>query len=111
MTRSPGRIGLSCRNIRDSASTKAAALRWLTATPFGVPVEPEVKMIQASSVRSGSSSGAGWAASSVERMTRSVVTTAATPASLNTRRARSSGSSWSTGTYAEPASRMPTIAT
>ena len=59
MTRSPGRIGLSCRNIRASASTKAAALRWLTATPFGVPVEPEVKMIQASSVRSGYSSGAG----------------------------------------------------
>ena len=97
MTRSPGRIGLSCRNIRASASTKAAALRWLTATPLGVPVEPDVKMTQASSVRSGSSSGAGSATSSVERMTRSAVTTAATPASSKTRRARSSGSSWSTG--------------
>ncbi len=111
ITRSPGLIGLSCRNIRASASTKAAALRWLTATPFGVPVEPEVKITHASSVRSGSSSGAGTAASSVERMTRSAVTTAATPASLNTRRARSSGSSWSTGTYAAPVSRMPTMAT
>ena len=59
ITRSPGLIGLSCRNIRASASTKAAALRWLTATPFGVPVEPEVKITHASSVRSGSSSGAG----------------------------------------------------
>ena len=98
MTRSPGPIGRSCRNIRASASTKAAALRWLTATPLGVPVLPDVKMIQASSVRSGSSSGAGSAASSVDRMTRSAVTTAATPASLNTRLARSSGSSWSTGT-------------
>ena len=52
-TRSPGPIGSSCRNIRASASTKAAALRWVTATPFGVPVEPEVKMIQASSRLSG----------------------------------------------------------
>ena len=47
-TRSPGPIGCSARNNPASASTKAAALRWLTATPFGVPVEPEVKMIQAS---------------------------------------------------------------
>ena len=52
-TRSPGPIGLSCRNIRASASTNAAALRWVTATPFGVPVEPEVKMIHASSRPSG----------------------------------------------------------
>ena len=114
MTRSPGPIGLSCRNIRDSASTKAAALRWLTATPFGTPVEPEVKMIQASSVSSGSSSGASSAAGSLAgplRITRSVVTIAATPASVKTTRARSSGSSWSTGTYAAPASRMPVIAT
>ena len=34
---------------RASASTKAAAARWLTATPFGRPVEPEVKMTHASS--------------------------------------------------------------
>jgi len=34
---------------RASASTKAAADRWLTATPFGAPVEPEVKITQASS--------------------------------------------------------------
>ena len=52
-TRSPGPIGLSCKNIRASASTNAAALRCVTATPFGVPVEPEVKMIQASSRASG----------------------------------------------------------
>ena len=32
-----------------SASTKAAAARWLTATPLGVPVDPEVKMTQQSS--------------------------------------------------------------
>ena len=48
-TRSPGPSGLSCRKICASASTNAAALRCVTATPFGVPVEPEVKMIQASS--------------------------------------------------------------
>ena len=52
-TRSPGPIGLSCRNIRASASTNAAALRWVTATPLGVPVDPEVKMIHASSRGSG----------------------------------------------------------
>ena len=52
-TRSPGPIGLSCRNICASASTNAAALRCVTATPFGVPVEPEVKMIHASSRPSG----------------------------------------------------------
>ena len=34
---------------RASASTNAAAERWVTATPLGTPVEPEVKMIQASS--------------------------------------------------------------
>jgi hypothetical protein len=48
MTRSPGPIGSSVRNRAASASTKAAALRWLTATPLGFPVEPEVKMIHAS---------------------------------------------------------------
>ena len=50
ITRSPGPMGSSTRNIRDSASTKAAALRWVTATPLGLPVEPLVKMTQASSV-------------------------------------------------------------
>ena len=49
-TRSPGPSGASCRNSRASASTKAAADRCVTATPLGVPVEPEVKMIQASSL-------------------------------------------------------------
>ena len=53
ITRSPGPRGRCCTNIRASASTNAAALRWLTATPFGVPVEPEVKMTQASSVGEG----------------------------------------------------------
>ena len=52
-TRSPGPIGSSARNRRASASTNAAAERWVTATPFGVPVEPEVKMIHASSPVAG----------------------------------------------------------
>ena len=52
-TRSSGPIGSSRRNIWASASTNAAALRWVTATPFGVPVDPEVKMTQASSRPSG----------------------------------------------------------
>ena len=52
-TRSRVPSGLPCRNSRASASTNAAALRWLTATPFGFPVEPDVKMIHASSSRPG----------------------------------------------------------
>jgi hypothetical protein len=48
ITRSPGPIGSSVRNSAASASTNAAALRWLTATPLGFPVDPEVKMIHAS---------------------------------------------------------------
>ena len=47
-TRSPGLSGCVGRKRRASASTNAAADRCVTATPFGVPVEPEVKMIQAS---------------------------------------------------------------
>ena len=54
ITRSPGPSGRSCRNSRASASTNAAADRCDTATPFGVPVDPEVKMTQASSPGSGS---------------------------------------------------------
>ena len=52
-TRSPGPSGSSRRNILASASTNAAALRWVTATPLGVPVVPEVKMIHASSPGTG----------------------------------------------------------
>ena len=64
ITRSPGPIGSSERNILDSASTKAAALRWVTATPFGLPVEPLVKMTQASSSTDGPMSAAGRAGES-----------------------------------------------
>ena len=39
-TRSPGPIGSSTQNSRASASTNAAAARWLTATPFGLPGRP-----------------------------------------------------------------------
>ncbi len=53
ITRSCGPSGASCRNMRDSASTNAAAERCETATPFGLPVEPDVKMTQASSSGSG----------------------------------------------------------
>ncbi len=57
-TRSCVPTGSSCWKIRASASTKAAAERCCTATPLGVPVEPEVKMTQASSSGPGSR-GAG----------------------------------------------------
>ena len=98
ITRSPGPSGRSCRNHRASASTNAAAERWVTATPLGVPVEPEVKMIHASSADVGSSTSTrGRAAPRVVRDTASPMT-AATSASSNTVRARSSGSSASTGT-------------
>jgi len=107
MTRSPGPIGASWRNIRDSACTKAAALRWETATPLGLPVDPEVKMTQASSVGSASRAATGSASPSagtptrlaaVGVMTRSLPITATEADSSNTTRARSSGSSASTGT-------------
>ena len=110
ITRSPTPSGSPCRNIRDSASTKAAALRWVTATPFGVPVEPEVKMTQASSSRSGSSAMRAGPGRRVA-IASPAPTIAATSASPKTSRARSSGSSASTGTYAAPASRIPRMAT
>ena len=81
ITRSPGPIGSSVRNIRDSASTKAAAFRWVTATPLGVPVEPDVKITHASSAGTGSSR---WSRELAERSRTSSslpVTTAATFAS------------------------------
>ena len=106
ITRSPGPIGSAgcCRNSCDSASTNAAALRWVTATPLGVPVDPEVKMIQASSSGVGGLEVAALPGSTVRpgvaaaAMARSLPTTARTCASPNTSRARSSGSSASTGT-------------
>lgn len=98
ITRSCGPIGLSCKNIRASASTKAAALRCVTATPLGVPVDPEVKMIQASSSGVGRSPGSPLGPPSRRLMLRSLPRTAATPASVKTTLARSSGSSASTGT-------------
>ena len=95
-TRSPGPIGSSARNSPASASTKAAADACVTATPFGLPVEPEVKMIHASSP------GAGRPACLFGRphslSTPPSVSTAHTPASPKTSSARSSGSSASTGT-------------
>ena len=72
----------------------------VTTTPFGVPVDPEVKMIHASSsgVGSASSAASGRSAASARvsapvgccsagaalRITRSFVTIAATPASAKT---------------------------
>ena len=61
---------LAARNSRASASTNAAAARWLTATPFGVPVEPEVKMIQASSSGSGPARSARGAYRAATRSAR-----------------------------------------
>ena len=106
ITRSPGPIGSSTRNIRDSASTKAAALRWVTATPLGLPVEPLVKMTHASSSMPGSVTVAVAAIRRCERagrttrlsIRRSFPITATAPDSSKTTRARSSGSSASTGT-------------
>ncbi len=110
-TRSPGPSGASWQNIRASASTKAAALRWVTATPFGVPVEPEVKMIHASSSRFGPRTTGVPDGAAVPGPMPSSVTMAVTCASENTSSARSSGSSASTGTYAAPAARMERIVT
>ena len=101
ITRSPGPSGSPCRNSRASASTNAAAERWETATPLGVPVEPEVKMIQASSPGAGLGAPARVRPALAAAWTRSPGSspmTAATSASPKTVRARSSGSSASTGT-------------
>ena len=97
-TRSRGPSGLPCRNSRASASTNAAALRWLTATPFGFPVEPDVKMIHASSSRPGRRGPMRFGGVDASVTARSAPMTAQTPASPNTMSARSSGSSASTGT-------------
>ncbi|CAB4884238.1 unannotated protein [freshwater metagenome] len=117
-TRSPGPSGSFCRNIRASASTNAAALRWLTATPLGVPVEPEVKITHASSSGVGSSgtgvpapSSGAFCFGAVPAAIPPAVTMAVTCASPKTSSARSSGSSASTGTYAAPTSRIDRIAT
>ncbi len=98
ITRSSGPIGRSWRNIRDSASTKAAALRWVTATPLGFPVDPDVKMTHASSSGVGSSRAVGCGSARRGLIVRASPMTAATSASPKTVRARSSGSSASTGT-------------
>ena len=63
-TRSPVPSGVSVMKRRASASTKAAALRCVTATPLGLPVEPEVTIAQASS--SGVGSVRSWGARSVD---------------------------------------------
>ncbi len=110
-TRSPGPSGASRQNRRASASTNAAALRWVTATPFGVPVEPEVKMIHASSSRRGPRSAGAVRSGAVPGSMPSSVTIAVTPASEKTSSARSSGSSASTGTYAAPAARIARMVT
>ena len=96
-TRSSGPIGSSRRNIWASASTNAAALRWVTATPFGVPVDPEVKITQASSRPSGAAARQPRDVPG-PRISPASVMTATTSASVNTISARSSGSSASTGT-------------
>ena len=69
----------------------------MTATPFGVPVDPDVKMIQASSRPSGDA-GRQPREEPVPRTRPASVITATTSASPNTSAARSSGSSASTGT-------------
>ncbi|SII95670.1 Uncharacterised protein [Mycobacteroides abscessus subsp. abscessus] len=78
-----------------------------------MPVEPEVKITQQSS------SGVGLRSSARSRgprsvrasITRPAVITPVTAASEKTVRARSSGSSTSTGTYAAPSIIVPRIAT
>ena len=99
--------------------------------PSGRPVEPEVKMIHASSSTVGGGdreivacSGAvarprtgrrlrvvGGRPATIGAYTPPSPMTPRTRASPNTSRARSSGSSASTGTYAAPAARMPRIET
>ena len=61
--------------------------RWVTATPFGVPVDPEVKMIQASSsARRAAPAPVSRAAPGAASLTLSSLMTAATSASPKTSR-------------------------
>ncbi len=79
---------------------------------MGLPVDPEVKITQASSsmpISIGPVTGSGE--SPVGETVRSRPMIAVTSASPKTSWARSSGSSKSTGTYAAPASIAPRIAT
>ncbi len=96
MTRSPGPIGSSVRNRAASASTNAAAPRCVTATPLGFPVDPEVKITQASSSMPGRAAGEPDTPCTLRLCP--APRTARTSASPNTSAARSSGSSASTGT-------------
>jgi hypothetical protein len=85
---------------------------WLwceSTTPFGVPVEPEVKITQPSSPGAG---GPARPAPHRSRVmpSRSVITAHAST-SRQISRARASGSDSSTGTYAAPASSVPSTAT
>ena len=88
MTLSPGAMGRSWRNKRASASTNPAADRCETATPLGVPVEPDVKITQASSAGSGDTVPTRPGDLRRDVITSPLPITAATSASPNTVRAR-----------------------
>ncbi|GAA4680601.1 hypothetical protein GCM10023197_41270 [Gordonia humi] len=124
-TRSAAEIGWSA-SIHARRFTTA---RWLTVTPFGRPVEPDVNNVYAaSSAASGRSRtvsviGATEPSTGVEASTtsarvspagtasRSATSTIAAPAVVSMYSMRSSGRSESTGTYCPPAATTAWTAT
>ncbi len=106
---------------KDRSAARATMLSWVTTTPLGVPVDPDVNIAYAS--RPGSTGTAGsWSgmpsASGVRtrtpggssRSSRSVTTSGA-PACARTSRSRAAGERTSSGTYRPPAFRTPRIVT
>src|SRR5579872_4484845 len=94
-TRAPG----PAANRSSSAAANAPTPAWVTTTPFGVPVEPDVKITYAGCARDGRTPrGTGPAGRSPRQAS---VTDAPAAVRMNSR--RSAGSAGSTGRYAAPA--------
>ena len=69
-------------DVRDRAAVEAARLPWVTGTPAGTPVEPDVKITYASSSTSGSCRTGGVASVSLASPGRST-STSGMPVSAN----------------------------
>jgi hypothetical protein len=89
----------------------AASPPWVTPTPFGAPVDPDVYITYASCPRrTGRPASTGsWVPPDAAAIS-SGRTTATAPAPASTASIRAAGQAGSTGRYAAPASQHPSIA-
>ena len=105
-------------NVSTNVPTKSTMARWLTTTPFGVPVEPDVNSTYAASlstmpraVRASPATSTGHSTSSSAVSTsasgkrsraasrsEAAAMTALAPDAFSTARERSTGAAMSTGT-------------